>query len=74
MLNKIESSIDILSRCETYEVFIIPLVHEYKYKNGIGRYVFREAMKGILDDQVRNRLDKDGATIPTLPTESLDQR
>ena len=32
----------------------------------MGRYVFREAMKGILNDSIRNRMDKDGATIPYL--------
>jgi len=44
--------------------FFYSLPSEYKFRNGQGRYLFREAMKGILPDKVRLRTDKVGTTIP----------
>lgn len=46
--------------------FFFSLPSDLKYKNGIGRYIFRIAMKGILPDSIRLRIDKTGATIPNV--------
>lgn len=40
------------------------LPSEYKVKNGMGRYLFRLSMKGILPEKIRMRTDKSGYTIP----------
>lgn len=45
---------------------IYSLPSEYKFKEGINRYLFRRAMEGILPDEVRLRNDKTGATIPNV--------
>lgn len=44
--------------------FYYSLPSKYKVYAGVGRYVFREAMKGIVPEQIRNRTDKSGTTIP----------
>lgn len=46
--------------------FYYSVKSDYKYKNGIGRYIFRESMKGILIDKIRLRNDKSGAPIPYI--------
>lgn len=37
---------------------------EYKIRNGITKYIFREAMKGILPEKIRLRTDKIGFATP----------
>ena len=44
--------------------FFYSLPSEYKYKDGMGRYLFRIAMKKILPEKIRMRTDKGGNTIP----------
>ena len=44
--------------------FYYSLPAEYKRKDGIGRYVFRQAMTGLLPDRIRNRVDKIATTVP----------
>ena len=46
--------------------FFYSLPSEYKYKDGMGRYLFRMAMKGILPEKIRMRMDKGGNTIPNV--------
>lgn len=46
--------------------FFYSLPSEYKYKDGMGRYIFRKAMEGILPDKIRMRTDKGGNTIPNV--------
>lgn len=46
--------------------FYYSLRSEYKYKFGMGRYIFRQAMEGIVSDKVRLRQDKSGVTIPNI--------
>ncbi|MBN1415441.1 MAG: hypothetical protein JW973_10095 [Bacteroidales bacterium] len=46
--------------------FYYSLPSNYKYKNGLGRYLFRMAMKDILPDEIRLRIEKTGATIPNV--------
>lgn len=44
--------------------FFYSLPSEYKYRKGMGRYLFRAAMKEILPENIRMRADKGGNTIP----------
>ncbi len=46
--------------------FFYSLPSEYKYKDGMGRYLFRIAMEEILPEKIRMRLDKGGNTIPNV--------
>ena len=46
--------------------FFYSLPSEYKYKDGIGRYLFRKAMVEILPEKIRMRTDKGGNTIPNV--------
>jgi len=46
--------------------FYYSLPAEYKFRNGMGRAIFRDAMKGLLPEKVRLRNDKTGATVPTV--------
>ena len=46
--------------------FHLSLPSDYKYKNGNGRFLFRESLKGILPDDLRLRNDKQRATVPTV--------
>jgi asparagine synthase (glutamine-hydrolysing) len=46
--------------------FFFSLPSDYKYKDGMGRYLFRMAMKGILPEKIRMRTDKGGNTIPNV--------
>jgi len=45
-------------------VFFYSLPSEYKFKDGMGRYLFRMAMEGVLPEKIRMRTDKGGNTIP----------
>jgi len=44
--------------------YFYSLPSDYKFKDGMGRYLFRIAMEGILPDNIRMRTDKGGNTIP----------
>jgi asparagine synthase (glutamine-hydrolysing) len=46
--------------------FFYSLPSEFKFKDGVGRILFRQAMKGILPEEIRNRKDKGGNTIPNV--------
>lgn len=46
--------------------FYYSLPSEFKYKDGIGRYIFRKAMEGIIQDEIRLRNDKAEAAIPNI--------
>jgi asparagine synthetase B (glutamine-hydrolysing) len=46
--------------------YFYSLPSEFKYKDGMGRYLFRSAMKDILPDKIRKRTDKSGNTIPNV--------
>lgn len=51
--------------------FHLSLPTEYKYHNGYGRAIFREAMKGLVPDSIRMRTDKRGTTIPSVQKRML---
>lgn len=44
--------------------FFYSLPSEYKVKYGMGRYLFRLSMEGIIPESIRMRTDKSGYTIP----------
>ncbi len=46
--------------------FYYSLPPEYKFRNGMGRAIYRDAMKGLLPEKIRLRKDKTGATVPTV--------
>lgn len=46
--------------------FYYSLPPEYKFRNGMGRAIYRDAMKGLLPEKIRLRNDKTGATVPTV--------
>jgi asparagine synthase (glutamine-hydrolysing) len=46
--------------------FYYSLPSHLKIKNKMQRYIFREAMTGLLPEKIRLRNDKTGATVPTV--------
>jgi len=46
--------------------FFFSLPSDQKVKDGTGRYLFRQALKGILPEKIRMRSDKGGNTIPNV--------
>jgi asparagine synthase (glutamine-hydrolysing) len=46
--------------------FFYSLPSEYKFRDGMGRYLFRQIMDGILPDKIRMRTHKSGTTIPNV--------
>ncbi len=38
--------------------------NEYKIRNGMGKWILREAMRGVLPEKVRCRKDKVGHNVP----------
>lgn len=46
--------------------FFFSLPSEYKFRDGLGRYLFRMATEEILPDKIRKRADKGGNTIPNV--------
>ncbi len=46
--------------------FAFALPNHYKIRNGLGKWMIREGMKGILPETVRTRLDKQGFNAPTV--------
>ena len=54
--------------------YFYSLPSEFKYRNGIGRYIFRGIVEGEIPDKIRMRVDKSGATVPNLIARlSLDE-
>lgn len=51
--------------------YFYSLPSEYKIKDGMGRYLFRLAMKGFLPEKIRMRRDKGGNTIPNVFARTL---
>lgn len=45
--------------------FYLNLPVDYKFRNGMGRAIFRESLKDIVPDEIRLRNDKSISTIPT---------
>jgi asparagine synthase (glutamine-hydrolysing) len=64
--NTMASSIESRSPMLDYRLaeFCFSLSNHYKIQNGIGKWILREAMKGILPEKVRTRKDKAGFTAP----------
>lgn len=52
--------------------FYYSLPPEYKFRNGIGRAIYRDAMQGLLPEKIRLRNDKTGATVPTVQQRFLE--
>ena len=52
--------------------FFYSLPSEYKYKDGMGRYLFRMALEEILPEKIRMRFDKGGNTIPNVLARALE--
>ncbi len=46
--------------------FYLSVPPRLKARNGIGRYIMRRAMEGVLPEKIQWRNDKSGATIPTV--------
>lgn len=46
--------------------FVYSLPSEFKFRNGMGRYMMRQAMEGLLPDNIRLRTSKFGAAIPNI--------
>lgn len=46
--------------------FFYSLPSAYKYRDGTGRHLFRQAMKDVLPEKIRMRKDKGGNTIPNV--------
>lgn len=46
--------------------FYLALPAEFKFRNGIGRALFRESLADMVPDQIRLRDDKSGYTIPSV--------
>lgn len=44
--------------------FTLSLPIEYRYKNGVTKRILRDAMKGVLPDKIRMRMDKMGYVTP----------
>ena len=44
--------------------FMFSLPTEEKIKNGVTKVILRDAMKGVLPEQIRNRTDKMGFVTP----------
>lgn len=45
---------------------VYSLPADYNYRNGIGRYLMRDAMKDLLPDEIRLRNNKFGAAVPNI--------
>lgn len=55
---------------ETYLAFPPWLKHHH----GVNRYIFREAIKGFVPEEIRNRNDKSGTTIPHVYNSLVNER
>lgn len=54
--------------------FYLSIPPRLKARNGIGRYIIRRAMEGILPEKIQWRNDKSGATIPTVFMRMIDDK
>lgn len=54
--------------------FYLAMPLRLKARNGIRRYAIREVMKGYLPEEIRMRMDKTGATIPTVYMRALKDK
>ena len=54
--------------------FYYSINSEYKFKNGIGRYIFRKAIKGMVHESIRLRKDKTFLTIPNVYSRILKDK
>lgn len=52
--------------------FYLSLPVEFKFRNGMGRALYREALKDLIPDQIRLRNDKSGFTIPSVFTRIIN--
>lgn len=64
--NTMASSIESRSPMLDYRLaeFCFSLPQNYKIRDGVGKWILRESMKGILPEKVRNRKDKTGFLAP----------
>jgi asparagine synthase (glutamine-hydrolysing) len=62
MAHSIESRVPFLDY--RFVELVLSLPDQLKIKNGISKYIFREAMAGILPDKIKNRTDKMGFVTP----------
>ena len=46
--------------------FVYSLPSGFKHKDGLGRYLMRRAMEGLLPEDVRMRTSKSGAAVPNI--------
>lgn len=46
--------------------FYYSLPLEYKFRQGLGRAIYRDALKDTIPERIRTRIDKSIATIPTV--------
>jgi len=46
--------------------FVYSLPVEYKFRDGLGRYMMRRAMEGLLPEEIRLRASKFGAAVPNI--------
>jgi len=44
--------------------YISSLAHDQKIRNGVTKFVLRNAIKGIVPEEIRNRMDKMGFVTP----------
>lgn len=51
--------------------YAINLSYDYKTKNGLTKYILREALKDLLPEEVYNRKDKIGFAIPNKSFDSI---
>lgn len=64
--NTMASSIESRSPMLDYRLaeFCFSLPNDYKIRDGIGKWILREAMKDILPEKIRTRKDKAGFIVP----------
>jgi len=52
--------------------FYFALPAEFKFRNGMGRALYRDALKGIIPEELRLRNDLSGTTVPTIQKRFLN--
>ena len=64
--NTMASSIESRSPMLDYRLaeFCFSLPNNYKIRDGMGKWILREAMRGILPEKIRSRKDKAGFIVP----------
>lgn len=73
MASSIESRSPMLDYRLAEFCFLLP--NKYKIRDGVGKWILREAMRDILPEKVRTRKDKAGLIAPAdgFRTENKDQ-